>query len=84
MNGSISTCTIQNPSRANTLTFSVSGAPSTINTVEGDPFNGVHSIPPNNPTMNVTAIGDFLGTQVTIFNISSLDADCDVRVVVAG
>lgn len=81
--GSISTCTIQNLSRANTLTFVVSGAPPAIKTTDGTSFNGQHSIPPNNPTHNVTAFGNFLGTQVTIFNMSSLEAECSVNAVVA-
>lgn len=81
--GSTSSCTITNTGLANTLTIVVSGAPSSIVCTDGSPFNGQHTIPPNNPTMNITAVGNFAGTQVTIFNMSSLDTPCQVNVVVA-
>jgi len=76
--GSILICTIQNPDRHNTLSFVVSGAPSNIMTTDGESFNGTFSIPPNQPEENVTAIGDFKGQVVTIFNSSALNADCSV------
>lgn len=81
--GSTSICTITNPGTANTLTFVVSGAPSSITCTDGTPFNGQHVLLPNNPTHNVTAVGDFRGTQVTIFNMSALPATCDVKVQVS-
>ena len=81
--GSISTCTVQNPGTANTLTVVISGAPATMMTTDGELFNGQHRIPPNNPTHNITAVGDFTGVVVTLFNMSSLDTDCGVNVVIA-
>jgi hypothetical protein len=80
-NGPTSTCRITNTGR-NTLTVVVSGAPEKITTTDGKPFNGQWQIPPNSPTTNVTAIGDFLGTTVTIFNMSNPSTDC--KVVVQG
>ncbi|GEM_PF-4147574 len=82
-NGSVSTCSLTNPDNRNTVTFVVSGAPSDIMTTEGKPFNGLHAIPPNSPTSNVTVIGDFRGTNVTIVNISNPDAQFRASVVVA-
>jgi hypothetical protein len=81
--GSISQLTIQNPNKDNTLTFVISGAPSTMTTTTGAPLNSQFSIPPNSPTTNVTAVGNFLGTLVTIFNMSTLQATCQVNAVVA-
>lgn len=76
-NGSTSICNIQNPSE-DTLSFVVSGAPTSIYTTTGKVFNGLHAIPPNQPTSNVTAIGDFQGVQVSVFNLSATDATCQV------
>ena len=82
-NGPTSTCRITNTGR-NTLTVVVSGAPDDIKTVSKPekPFNGQWQIPPNSPTTNVTAIGNFEGTTVTIFNMSNPSTDC--KVVVQG
>ncbi len=76
--GSTGICTIRNKSRKNTLSIVISGAPKTIYTTDGTPFNGLHKIPPNSPTSNITAIGDFKGKMVTIFNNSALAASCFV------
>lgn len=76
--GSSSTCVITNPGVHNTLTLTVSGAPDEVYTTDGNPFNGQHVIPPNSPTANVTALGDFKGHQVTIFNMSALETLCQV------
>jgi hypothetical protein len=64
--GSKSIITIHNPGRDNTLTFIVNGAPETIHDTDGKKFNGLHEIPPNCPTCNVTAIGDFKGQMQQI------------------
>lgn len=83
VNGQSSLCTIVNPSR-NTLYFVVSGAPTNIVTTDGKPFNGRHEIPPNNPTSNVQALGEFRGVTVTITNVTNpaIDAICHVTVTV--
>ena len=82
-NGSNSLLNIINPS-SNTLYISISGAPNTIHTTTGVPLNGAHSIPPNDPTKNVQALGDFLGTKVTIANTTNprIPAECAVTAVV--
>lgn len=82
--GSTSICTIQNPGTANTLTVVISGAPDTMYTTSGVLLNGKHQIPPNNPDINVTALGDFQGKQVTIFNMSALDTPCALTTVAGG
>lgn len=81
-NGQTSTLTISNPG-PNTLTVGVSGAPATI--MSGSkPLNGVWSIPPNCPTCDVIAFGNYLGTTVTIVNLSNPNTTCAVVAQVAG
>lgn len=77
-NGSTSICNIQNTSPGDTLSCVVSGAPEDMYTTKGDKLNGLHTLPPNQPTVSVTAIGDFKGKQVSIFNLSAIDTPCDV------
>jgi hypothetical protein len=80
--GSTSIITVTNAGVANTLTLVISGAPATIIATDGSPLNGQHTIPPNSPSTNVTAIGNFLGQQVIVFNMSALDTPCSVVTVV--
>ncbi len=82
-NGSQSTVVVTNPGNQNTLTVIISGAPSTILTATGQPLNGEWTIPPNSPTSNVTAFGNFLGTIVTLFNLSNPSTTCKVVAQVA-
>lgn len=82
-NGQPSTVTITNPG-PNTLTVSVSGAPDGIKGSNGKPLNGVWSIPPNCPTCQVNAAGDFQGQTVTIFNTSNPNTTCKVTAQTAG
>lgn len=82
-NGQPSTVTIANVG-PNTLTVSVSGAPQNILNSKGQPLNGVYSIPPNCPTCQVNAQGDFQGQTVTIFNTSNPNTTCSVTAQTAG
>lgn len=82
-NGQPSTVTISNAG-PNTLTVSVSGAPANILNSKGAPLNGIYSIPPNCPTCQVNAAGDFQGQTVTIFNTSNPNTTCAVTAQTAG
>ena len=68
-NGATAVVVITNAGTS-TLTIVVSGAPATIFATDGAPLNGLHAIPPN-ANANVTAMGNFLGQQVMLFNIST-------------
>lgn len=76
-NGATAVIVVTNPS-ASTLSIVVSGAPATIFAADGTPLNGQHQIPPNSPTANLTAIGNFLGQQVMLFNISTPAANAQI------
>lgn len=80
VNGSISIFEITNPGQDNTLVIMVSGAPATMYTTDGKLFNGEHQVPPNSPAANITALGDFEGKKVTIYNASPLDTPCKLEV----
>lgn len=85
-NGSVSMVKVANPGLANTLTFIVSGAPATItcNDPKNSTFNGVHTMPPNSPTSQIIATGDFGGQVVTITNFSNPSTTCQVQAQKAG
>ena len=77
-NGSTCICNITNPGAANNLLLIIAGAPDTLLTTTGEPFNGEHTLGPNSPTNALIAYGDFLGRQVTIFNASTPSATARV------
>lgn len=82
--GSTSTLTISNASRANTLTFTIAGAPSSVqcylNNQVQTSANGLFNIPPNSPSFNLVVTGDFLGAQVTISNITNAQNDAEAAI----
>ncbi|MEM9023503.1 MAG: hypothetical protein AAGB22_07160, partial [Bacteroidota bacterium] len=84
--GSTSTVTITNSDAGNTLTISITGAPSSGITVSVDgesydSLNGVFEIPPNTPSYSIIGTGDFLGQTVTITNITNEDKPAVAHVV---
>jgi hypothetical protein len=83
-NGTVSTLTVTNQSNANTLSLSISGAPSgitvAVNGVSKDSLNGFYEIPPNTPTYRIQAVGDFLGQLVTITNNTNTAKNASVLV----
>lgn len=81
-NGSTAVLVVTNTS-ASQLSVVISGAPMEIFAADGSPLNGRHVLPPNVPTANVTAIGDFRGQNVTLFNISTPAANAQVTTSVA-
>jgi len=82
-NGSASTLTITNSSRANTLTFTIAGAPAGVNCYDNGatkPMNGLFTIPPNSPSYQVIGVGDFSGVQVTISNVTNAQNDASAEI----
>ncbi len=74
--GSNGNLSISNSSRANELNISISGAPTTnitvtVNGASQTNLNGMWTLPPNAPTMEVNAYGDFHGQTVTITNLTN-------------
>lgn len=70
-NGVTAVLVVTNGGGTSALTIVISGAPPEIFATDGSPLNGQHLIPANQPTANVTAIGDFKGQQVMVFNMSN-------------
>jgi hypothetical protein len=84
-NGTSSTLNITNASLANNLTVAITGAPATglIVQVNGNMQTSVDNIwtlPPNNPSMSIIATGNFLGTTVTITNITNAQNDAEAAI----
>ncbi|CAM1350930.1 MULTISPECIES: hypothetical protein [Tenacibaculum] len=82
-NGSQSTLTITNSSRANTLTFTIAGAPAGVNCYDNGatkPANGLFNIPPNSPSYSVVCNGNFAGAQVTVSNITNAQNDATAEI----
>jgi len=82
-NGSQSTLTITNSSRANTLTFTIAGAPAGVTCYDNGatkPANGLFNIPPNSPSYSVVCNGDFAGSQVTVSNITNAQNDATAEI----
>jgi hypothetical protein len=80
-NGSQSTLTIANSSRANNLVITITGAPGTgiIVQVNGQAVQGsidnIYTLPPNSPAYTVVGVGNFGGSTVTITNVNSIQSD---------
>ncbi|HCA09402.1 hypothetical protein [Chryseobacterium sp.] len=84
-NGTNSTITIANSSRSNVLKFAISGAPGSGISVEdaGNPrqmLDGIYSLKPNSPNIVLTAFGDFVGSTVTITNITNAQNDAEASI----
>ncbi|MDY8137736.1 hypothetical protein [Aquimarina sp. 2201CG5-10] len=84
-NGSTSTLTISNSSRANTLSLGITGAPTTgiivqVNGVSQPTLNNFYQIPPNTPSYTIQAQGDFAGTIVTITNNTNAQNDATAQI----
>ncbi|MBQ4819264.1 hypothetical protein [Aquimarina sp. MMG016] len=82
-NGSASTITITNPSRANTLTFTITGAPDGVHCFDNGvskPINSLFNIPPNSPSYSVVGNGDFKGAVVTVSNITNAQNDAPAQI----
>jgi len=79
-NGSGSTITITNSSRANNLVVVVQGAPGSgiivqVNGTLQPSLDNIFTLPPNSPSFAVIGTGDFRGSQVTITNITNIQND---------
>jgi hypothetical protein len=79
-NGSNSTLSIANSSRANNLIVAIQGAPATglivqVNGVAQSTVDGIWTLPPNSPAMVIMATGNFTGSTVTITNITNAQND---------
>lgn len=83
-NGATATIVVTNGSTTNELQVVISGAPPEVVATDGTPLNGQHSIPPNQPTANITGIANFKGQQVIVFNMSALPAPANIVAVGAG
>lgn len=87
-NGADSRITVRNGGRLNALTCDITGAPPDITATGPDgaskPLNQRWKIPPNMPTADVTASGDFQAKAVTIINISDPETPCRILMHVSG
>lgn len=87
-NGADSFITVRNDGLRNTLTCDITGAPPHITGTQSNgapkPLNGRWKIPPNMPTAEVRASGDFEGHRVTIINNSDPETTCHVFTNVPG
>lgn len=84
-NGTSSTLNITNASLANNLTVAITGAPASGLTVQVNgamvsSVDGIWTLPPNNPSMAIIATGNFLGTTVTITNITNVQNDAQAAI----
>lgn len=84
-NGSASSLTITNTSRANTLTLGITGAPTEgiivqVNGVVQPTLNNFYTIPPNSPSYNILAQGDFKGAIITIMNNTNAQNDATAQI----
>jgi len=83
-NGSSSTLTISNTSRANTAKIGVTGVPSDVLAeFDGKPLdnpNGFFNLPPNSPDVVYRALGDFRGANVTIANMTNSQNDATAHI----
>lgn len=80
-NGSNSTLTVSNSSRANNCVIAITGAPATglIVQVNGVLVSGsidnIYTIPPNTPSFTIIGTGNYGGSTVTITNITNAQND---------
>lgn len=87
-NGRNSTLTITNASRAHNLTIAITGAPGSgimvqVNGQVQQVLNNIFTLPPNSTSFVIIATGNFVGTKITINNItnSQNDATASIQVV---
>lgn len=83
--GSVSSLTINNSSRANTLSIGITGAPTdgiivSVNGESQSSLNGFFELPPNTPTYVIKAQGDFKGQNVTIMNNTNSQNDATAEI----
>ncbi len=84
-NGSSSTITVSNASRANNLVIAITGAPATgiIASLNGQlqqTLDNIFTLPPNSPSFTVIGTGNFTGSQVTITNITNIQNDATAAI----
>lgn len=85
-NGSQSTVTVANTSRANNCIIAITGAPATglIVQVNGQlvttSLDNIYTLPPNSPAYTVMATGNFGGSTVTITNITNAQNDAQAAI----
>ncbi|XRE42335.1 hypothetical protein ACIVBQ_000539 [Tenacibaculum discolor] len=84
-NGSTSTLTVSNPSRANTLSLGITGAPDNgiivqVNGESKSTLNNFYEIPPNTPSYVIKAQGNFGGKIVTITNNTNAQNDATAEI----
>ena len=84
-NGSSSTITIANSSRANNLIIAITGAPGSglIVQVNGQlvpTLDNIFTLPPNTPSFTVIGTGNFGGSTVTITNITNAQNDAQAAI----
>lgn len=87
-NGRNSTLSIANASRANNLIIAITGAPSSGITVQvgnqmQQALNNIFTLPPNSPTYTIIATGNFVGTTLTITNITNKQNDATASIQAA-
>jgi hypothetical protein len=84
-NGSMSTISISNSSRANNLVIVIQGAPGSgiivqVNGALQPTLDNIFTLPPNSPAFTVIGTGDFRGSQVTITNITNAQNDASAAI----
>jgi hypothetical protein len=76
-NGSDCICSVLNPGKANLAIAAITGSPDSIRFSNAIPFNGVHILQPG---QQLNAIGNFMGKQLVIMNISPMSAPLTVMI----
>lgn len=70
-NGSDCTCLINNPSRGQSITITVMGAPANVRFDNDSIFNSIHIL---GIQEQLIALDDFMGTELTIANLSPYES----------
>lgn len=71
---------ITNPGATDPVTVVVSGAPTDVFATHGAVLDGRHTIPAVPATANVSAVADFRGHTVIVFNVSPDPAPAEIAV----
>lgn len=85
-NGSMSTITVSNTSRANNCIIAITGAPGSglIVSVNGvmqtSSIDNIYTIPPNTPSYTIVGVGNFGGSVVTVTNITNAQNDATANI----
>ncbi|MEW6574739.1 MAG: hypothetical protein AB1408_00125 [Pseudomonadota bacterium] len=85
--GRNSILTIVNSSRTNNLTIAITNAPSSGITVQlngqvQQTLNNIFTLPPNSPSYEIVATGNFGSRMITITNITNMLADASASIQV--